>query len=144
MSLEVPPVENDEILFRCVSFGRGQCIRDEAGRGRLSSQAFTDRNFRPSVDRSRLCAGDPRHTQFSDSDGVVSLLTADVREISFMHDSVTYQGEVIADPIGPANLAHAVISTAPPISQRNVFRKLLERLGHLAEVRGWMIEPRES
>ena len=143
-------VGDDEVLFRNVSVTHNQCKRDEAGRWRLSSQAFSDRNCQPSVDRSILCNSDPSYTQKSPKDGVVSVVAAEVRAIAGVSQNdangnviKTHVVDVIPDPILPDNPAHAIIVVTPDYANQKVFRKLLENLQQLAERRGWMIEPQE-
>ena len=150
-------VANDEILFRSVSLERKQCVLDENGSWRLSSQAFSDRTMKPSVDRSLLCNADPSYAQKSPKDGVVSVIAIEVREIKNFprkdekgKDLINEVGvvlnhafDVVPDPITtpPENLAHALIITSPDYSSPNAFKRLLERLTRIAEKRDWLIKP---
>lgn len=143
-------VTDDEILYRRVPHDRNfLVVRD--GKMRVSSQAFADRFFRPSVDRAKLCENDPRHTQRQQSDAVVSIVTGNVRAI----DNITKTGSdgqvqkfdidvehmpIVNYPLEPDNLAHAEIHTKPECD-KNIFRKLKERLAQLANERLWEIEP---
>jgi hypothetical protein len=147
-------VADDEIIYRCIFYGRDWYIV-EADRLRISSQAFSDRNQMPSVDRAILQNHDPKKSQRNPEDGVLSLVVADIRQI----DSVqqldakgkpiqTYKIDVVADPImGPivGNLAHAEVRPTPQYQTKSVFRKLQERLAILAmqriEQQGWNILP---
>jgi hypothetical protein len=54
-------VYDDETLYRSVVPSLWKQKSD--GEFYLSSQAFADRNRRPSVDRARLCGHDPSYTQ---------------------------------------------------------------------------------
>lgn len=141
-------VGDDEVLFRSVSVKHSQCKRDEAGRWKLSSQAFADRTQKPSVDRAILCNSDPFFTQKSPKDGVVSVVAVEVRGIKGVTQNdtngnvvMTHAFDVIPNPIIPDNPAHALIVSTPDYSKPRVFKKLLERLRYIADRRGWMIEP---
>jgi hypothetical protein len=152
--MSIVPVADDEILYRRIPYGKGLYAIQTNGTVRISSQAFSDRNFRPSVDRAELCHNDPRRTQRELSDGVASILTANVRSI----DTVVQNDEnrktiqafavdvehapIINHPELPDNLAHAEIHTNPECPNKTVFRKLCEKLAQLASERPWEIEPR--
>lgn len=144
-------VGDEEILFRNISFAHNQCKKNADGSWHLSSQAFSDRSFKPSVDRAVLCNTNPFHTQKSEKDGVVSVVTIDVRATAtvIQNDAKgnpiqTHAIDVTPDPIQPHNLAHALITASPEYGTPKVFRKLLERLQFLAQSRGWLIEPTEG
>jgi hypothetical protein len=143
-------VADDEIIYRCIFYGRDWYLV-EADRMRISSQAFSDRNQVPSVDRAILQNHDPTQSQRNPEDGVLSLVVADVRQI----DSVrqldakgklvqSYKIDVVADPV-VGNLAHAEVRPMPQYQTKSVFRKLQERLAILAmqriEQQGWDILP---
>lgn len=123
-------IGDDELLYRCV---KRVHWKREGDSFRLSSQAFTDRYYRISVDRANLCGNDPSNTQMDDTDYVRSLLTADVRatntvikyenNVPLVHHNV----DVESAPL-PDNTAHAEIYTDPEISSKGVFRRLQERL----------------
>lgn len=104
----------------------------------LSSQAFADRNRRPSVDRAKLCGHDPSYTQFRLSDYVCSLVTGDVRAIATVvkHDKKgvpQVQHNIDVEPVPLYdNAAHAEIYAVPEISGGRLFERLLERLAYLA------------
>ena len=118
---------------------------------RVSSQAFADRFFRPLVDRAKLCENDPRHTQRQQADAVVSVVTGNVRAIdSVMKINSGGQAQkfnvdvehapIVNHPSEPDNFAHAEIYTKPECD-KNIFRKLKEKLAQLANERLWEIEP---
>lgn len=143
-------VADDEVLFRNISIVHNQCKRDTSGHWRLSSQAFSDRYYKPSVDRAILCNADPSRTQKSPKDGVVSVLAVDVRKIKDLTQKdakgnviTTHAFDVIPDAVLPHNPAHALIISTPACSNQRVFKKLLERLQYIANLRGWLIEPQE-
>ena len=112
--------------------------RKNSGEFYLSSQAFADRNRRPSVDRARLCGHDPSHAQFRTSDYVCSLVAEGVRAIDNVvkYDKkgvpqVHHNIDVEPVPL-PDDAAHAEIYAVPEISGRRLFERLLERLAYLA------------
>ncbi len=147
--MDKTPITDDEVLYRRVPNDTNFCkIID--GKIEVSSQAFSDRSLRPSVDRAKLCENDPRRTQRKPSDGVVSVATRDVRATSNLVQndkdgkpiqSFTVDVEhvpIFNDPVEPNNPAHAEIYTIP-MCDKKVFRKLIERLAQLARGR-WEIE----
>ena len=129
-------VDDDETLYRSVK--RILWKQKNNGEFYLSSQAFTDRNRRPSVDRAKLCGHDPSYTRFSPSDYVCSLVAKDVRTISTVvkYDKkgipqVRHNIDVEPVPLSD-NAAHAEIYAVPEISGERLFKRLLERLACLA------------
>jgi hypothetical protein len=145
-------VANDEILYRCVfcenPYGNKH-YKLEDNRVLVSSQAFADRTLSPSIDRASLCGNNPRYTQKNPDDGVVSLICRDVRLIDSVRqndsrgrEEFTYKIDVLYRPLDD-NKAHAQIEPTPAYRNRNVFRKLLERLAVLANQREWEILPLE-
>lgn len=149
--MAVDCVGDEEILFRNISIAHHQCKRNADGTWHLSSQAFSDRSSKPSVDRALLCDANPLHTQKSENDGVVSVVAYDVRATAsvIQNDAKgnlvqSHAIDVTPDPLHPHNPAHALITSAPEYANKSVFRKLLERLQFLAELRGWLIEPTDG
>ena len=146
------PVGDEEILYRRVPYIEGLYVVQADGAVKVSSQAFSDRSFRPSVDRAELCHNDPRKTQREPSDGVVSVVTRDVRSIDtvMQNDKAgkiiqTFDVDVehvpiLNHPTLPDNAAHAEIYTNPACPNKSIFRKLSERLAQLANGRPWEIE----
>lgn len=130
-------VEDDEVLFRSVE--RLLWKQKNDGEYYLSSQAFADRNCRPSVDRAKLCDHDPSYTQFRPSDYVCSLIAEDVRNIDTVvkHDrkgTPCIQHNIDVEPVPRSdNDAHAEIYAVPEISGGRLFQRLLERLAYLAK-----------
>ena len=152
-------VEDDEILYRSVSFKRNQCVLDENGAWRLSSQAFTDSSLKPSVDRACLCEHEPSRAQKSPEDGIASLIALEVRNIKDFKQTnngkpltdengqeLRHAFDVIHDPITtqPENPAHALIIATPGYSGKSAFKRLIERLARIAEKRDWLITPQEQ
>ncbi|MDE0484863.1 MAG: hypothetical protein OXI67_20005 [Candidatus Poribacteria bacterium] len=87
----------------------------------------------------------------SSTDGIVSLITADVRSIGTVKtkiqnaDAIVHAVDVIYDPT-PENPAHSKIVVSPEFfgsnnKQRNVFKLLQLALAELAEKNGWTLEP---
>jgi hypothetical protein len=146
------PVTDDETLYRRVPCIEGLYVIQADGSVKVSSAAFSDRSFRPSVDRAELCHNDPRKTQREPQDGVVSVVTRDVRSIDTVVQNDT-DGKLIQafridvehvpilnHPTLPDNAAHSEIYMNPACPNKSVFRKLLERLAQLANERPWEIE----
>ena len=145
-------VRNEEELYRSV---RGKLEEEYSygpkGNLQISSEAFRDRDRKPSVDRAELRGYDPTLSKLSDTDGVVSLMTADARAIGIVktkiqnEDAVVHAVDVVYDPT-PENPAHSLIIVKPEFfgsknKQRNVFKLLQLALAELAEKNGWTVEP---
>jgi hypothetical protein len=133
----VDRVDDDESLYRSVA--RTLWKQKYDGEFYLSSQAFADRNRRPSVDRAKLCDHDPSYTQFRPSDYVCSLVAKDVRTIATVvkydkKGSPQVRHNIDVEPVPlPDNEAHAEIYALPEISGGRLFERLLERLAYLAQ-----------
>lgn len=127
-------IDNDEILFRAV--GASDYKVEADGKCRLSSQAFRDSRKEPSVNRAKLHNNDPTRTQFSEKDGVVSLLTEEVRTEKVKEYSLDAEHAP-----SNKNQAHSVV-IGKPAYKGNDFRKVIERLAILAGKRGWIIFPK--
>lgn len=138
-------ITDDEILYRRIPHDKSYLVVQN-GKLRVSSQAFSD--------RAKLRENDPRQTQQKPSDAVVSLITRKVRSIDTIvkisHDgqpqTFTVDVEhvpIFNDSLAPDNPAHAEIYTQPECD-KNVFRKLKERLAQLANERLWEIDPPTS
>ncbi len=141
------PITDDEVLYRRVpSNMKGLLKTLPDGTLKVSSQAFLDRNYRPSVDRAKLRNFNPSQTLGPFLGGVVSVITGDVRSIvDLVQPPLSMKVDVepkpiIDDPIEPDNPAHAEIYTNP-ICSRSAFQRLCERLALLANSRPWEIEP---
>ena len=145
--MRIEPVSDDEVLYRRVP-NRQDNFKVEEGRICITSQAFSDRAFRPSVDRALLCNQDPSYSQNDPSDAVVFVIACHVRGINPLshqdaqREARNYTTDVEARPIHnqpglPDNPAHAEIYTAPPPT-KGVFRKIKEALARMAD---WSIRP---
>lgn len=146
-------VADDELLYRCIFYKTSdgtKTYKVENGRVYVSISAFRDASLAPSVDRAVLCEYNPTYTQKSFEDGVVSLISQDIRLIDSVvqkdpkgREEFIYKIDVLPRPL-PDNGAHAQIEPAPAYRSKSVFRKLLERLAFLANQREWEILPWES
>ena len=132
---DVAPVENDERLYRGVK--REYWKRKKDGTGYyLSSQAFTDPDYRISVYRACLCGHNPSRAQKDLTYYVCSLIAGRVRGIGSVaekkNDEIVQKHtiEVEPEPLPEEqDDSHAVIyATNPPISSRSVFKRLQEAL----------------
>ena len=115
-------VRDDEELYRSV---RGELEAEEYiienGKLRIRQNAFRDRNKKVSVDRAEL-KSNPCLSKKNDTDGIVSLITAEVRDIGAVitrdqnANVVVHTVDVIYDPCpksDPKNCAHSYISVDP-------------------------------
>jgi len=128
-------VADEEVLYRRI---QPIHLKHERSKVRLSSQAFADKSWRPSVDRACLIGNDPAQARQHESDLVVSISARQVREIHTVVQQ-NAQGEEIqrhAIDVEPVpleyNPAHAEIFGTPGFANKRVFQRLLERLAFLA------------
>jgi hypothetical protein len=163
VEIQITRIEEAEQLIRRVPADPNLYGTDAAtGELRISSSAFNDTAFKPSVDRRKMLArledSKKRHT-----DGLVKLLAADVRNIQTVEqidkagnkipDATQYQSfkvhrfdaihrPIAADPaLGIAeNPAHSQIEGTPELNGGR-FRKLKEVLARLATKDGWLVSP---
>ncbi len=139
----VDRVADDEVLYRRVPALR-EYFKVEGETTRISSQAFSDRQFRPSVDRAALLNDDPSRTQQDPTDAVVRLVAGEVRAIASVEQrnekgETTLRHVIDVEPVPlPQNPAHAEIFAIPDFASKGVFRKLQESLARLAP---WEIPP---
>ena len=144
-------VSDDEILYRRVPDRKGNYVRD-GGRCRVSSAAFGDRQRQTSVDRAKLRDHNPRNTQSSPSDFVVSLLTHRVRNEAGLDESKeaitrdvgdsksgVCKVDVTPDPLDE-NPSHALIRGIPDFreDEKKVYKKVKKALARLAD---WAVGP---
>lgn len=129
-------VDDDEVLYRAV---KPELWKQKPnGEFYLSSQAFADRERRPSVDRGSLCRHDPGYAKFHSSDYVCSLTAGEVRAIDTVikHDKKgvsQVRHNIDVEPVPLSNdPAHAEIYAVPELSGGRLFERLLERLALLA------------
>jgi hypothetical protein len=153
-------IGDEEVLFRSVEGdpAKGQWARDEDNVLRVSSQAFMDPTYRPSVDRAALCSNDPLWTRRKPGDGVVRLSAASIRAISPQevgdrdskgHVSQERRVDAVPDRIDAdaatqrtANPAHALIVTTPQIATSNkAWSRVRAALAFVANQHGWALEP---
>jgi len=142
-------VSDDEIIYRRIPYSLEKATRNYTVEGeeiRISSQAFLDREMCPSVDRAKLCDHNPRHTQSSSDDGVVSFVCIEIRAIDDVKYSppkspvVQYKIDVVWRPIN-GNYAHSQIEPSPGYNSKTTFRKLREKLAYIANQKDWEIYP---
>ena len=136
-------VGDAETLYRTVRDVPQNFPISADGTRRVSSQVYTDRLMRPSVDRAMQRGNDPTASQFASSDGVLQIATAAIRAISENRNDANgrivavYVADVEAVPL-PENPAHAEIYGVPPFDNKSVFRRVCERL---VQDSAWAIVP---
>ncbi len=147
-------VADDELLYRRILDDPDLYEVQNDGTVKFKTLAFSDVDFRTSVDRAKLCDNDPKQTvkKFPGS-GVVSLVARDIRAID---DIIQYDKDqnpirefkvdvehvpIINDPVEQDNPAHAEIHTKPECPNRRVFKRLREKLVLLANNRQWELKP---
>lgn len=137
------PLSDEESVFRRIEADKVK--RHPDGSIRLSSQAFSDRKFEPSVDREAICArrGGAEFTRRAPENGVASVIVVQVRAERFsQQDSkgrpiAEFVADVHPDPCPeeePENDAHCLIKLSPENATKAVFRRLIERLALLARI----------
>ncbi len=135
-------VSDDEILYRRISINRKHYKFKSDGTIEISSEAFSDRELRVSVDRAKLCDNNPRHTLGNEPGIVVSLLTSDARNVKNLtrndpsgNPIKSFKIDVEPVPL-PENSAHAEIYADPQFAEtdkRGAFHRLCRRLVRLVE-----------
>ena len=145
-------VQDDEELYRNV---RGELESkeysyDDTGKLIIQPEAFRDRSKKPSVDRAKLTGFTPSLVLLNRTNGIVSLVTGDVRTIGEVKteiedEAVVHAVDVVYDPI-PGNTAHSQITVIPdlfgsPTKQKKVFKFLQKALARLATQNGWTLQP---
>ncbi len=130
-------VADDELLYRRVKAWQSHFKQTQSG-VRVSSQAFSDRNLRPSVDRALLNCHDPSRTQESSGDLVVSVWAHQVRTLTVQRGTDDICPADVEPKPTPANPAHAEVFLLAPHNDRRVFDKVIERLAQLSR---WVIGP---
>jgi len=147
-------VSDEEELYRNV---RGNLEYEEyfydptTGRLTFLPKAFQDREKEPSIDRAKSRNFDPEQSRISEENGIVTLITREVRQIGNVvtndnEGRVNHAVDVSADPT-PENQAHARIVVAPEFfgsesKKQKAFRLLRIALARLATRSGWTLEPR--
>ena len=152
IDLEISFVDDEELLYRSIPYSKLKDYIQQTNDGiAISSQAFSDRGLKPSVDRAILNNNDPSKTQINPRDGVVSLLTSKIRKIDEVkkqsqnsENLTVYKIDVVHRPT-TTNFAHAQIEPSPEYETKNIFKKLTHSLAFLATQRikeyGWEIDP---
>ena len=129
--LEVSLVEEEELLYRrifSIIDNEVQHYRVSLDGGiNFSTMAFSDTGLKPSVDRALLNSYDPTKTKLNETDGVIGLITKNVRaidDVSSEKDGTksVYKIDVIHRP-KPDNKAHAQVEPSPEYSTQNIFNK---------------------
>lgn len=110
----------------------------------VAASAFISRSD-ISVDRAILSPLGPVSSQSSSDDGVIELLTGEIRTLSISTNDrdgrsiEAHTADVVADPL-PENDAHALIVALPPVVQSGAQRRLRDAL---ARISNWAILPIE-
>ena len=137
-------VRNDEILYRRISARRKLYKIRIDGTIEISSEAFSDRQLRVSVDRAKLCDNNPIYTLGNEPGIVVGLLTSDVRNVDDLtrndpKGNPLFQFKIDVEPVPLSdNPAHAEIFAIPAFEdadKRGAFHRLCRRLVRLAEAK---------
>jgi hypothetical protein len=131
-------IENDELLYRALRANSDE-FSDAGGALRISSSAFNDRDYKPSVDRSTIRVN-PEDAKKSSTDRIVQVLTSDVRAVAGIkitgdkNETRTHVVDAIHRPIldEPMNIAHSQIECDPAFANKSRFLKLKEALARLA------------
>lgn len=139
-------VGDDELLYRraVARWEPRTYSQDINGSWVVAASAYISRSD-ISVDRAILSPFGPVSSQSSIDDGVIELLTGEIRAISVSTNDrdgrpvETHAADVVADPL-PENDAHALIVALPPIVQSGAQRRLRDAL---ARISSWAILPIE-
>lgn len=141
-------VRDEEELYRSV---RGKIKYDEysindAGEYIVQPAVFRDRHRQPSVDRAELRGFDPLLSKLGTTDGIVSLITGEVRCLPKEDIELTdHTIDVIYMPT-TENIAHSQIMMNPTGSisktrKKKAFKSLQKVLARLANLKGWTLKP---
>lgn len=130
-----PAVSDEEELYRRIRNLQGYYVVENGKCSHISSQAFSDRGQRISVNRADLCDKNPSRVQNEDDDAVVSILTEIVRVIELSGEgenkkTFLYKIDVEPKPLQD-NPAHAEIFATPDYATKSTFRRLCEKLSRL-------------
>lgn len=148
-------ISDEEELYRSVrnQTDNAEFFYDDSGQLIITKDAFRDREKEPSVDRAKLRNFNPSLSKLSQSDGIVSLITKNVRAIGDVKTNSDKGGlihsvDVIYAPVykSPENLAHSQITVEPKFfgsenKQKKSFKLLRISLARLATESGWILEP---
>lgn len=136
-----------EIVYRSIRLDPDYFVKSEDGSVRLSTQAFLDPDYEPSVYRHTQCVNPPSSDppRMNLSDIVVGLSVEAIKAENVSHGEETYELYVKPEPdeINYRSQAHAVICSDRKM-HRKAFDKLKQRLVRLAMDQGidaWAIAP---
>ncbi|MYF98582.1 hypothetical protein F4212_05520 [Candidatus Poribacteria bacterium] len=135
-------VRDKEELYRSV---RGEIKYDEYSINDAPA-VFRDRQRQPSVDRAELRGFDPLLSKLGTTDGIVSLITGEVRCLPKEDIELTdHTIDVIYMPT-TENIAHSQIMMNPTGSisktrKKKAFKSLQKVLARLANLKGWTLKP---
>jgi len=118
----------------------------------ITRDAFKDRAKQPSVDRAKLKDFAPSNSKLSISDGIITLITKEVRSIGDVFtkeentDNIQHSVDVIYSPND--NIAHSHVTVQPSYygndkKQKRAFKLLRISLARLATQKGWTLEPQD-
>ena len=143
--------DNEELYRRVRSESKFEEYFIDRGKLIINPAAFNDPHKKPSVDRAKLKDFNPSLSRLDKTQGVVSLITGNVRAIKDVETNteekkVVHTVDVIYDPIPEENLDHSQIIVDPEYfgtesTQKKIFRKLRVALAKLATKNGWTLEP---
>ena len=146
-------VGDDEILYRRIAANRNLYKIGANGTIEISSSAFSDREFKVSVDRGKLCNYNPRYTLGTEIGVVAVLVTGEIRSIDDLtrndkNGYVIQQFKIDVESAPLANNpAHAQIHAIPNFidaDRKGAFHRLCRRLARLAETGSWKLYPEET
>jgi hypothetical protein len=151
--VDINYVEDEEELYRSVRADPqyDEYTYNDDGELIISYKAFQDRNREPSVDRAELRAFRPEDSKRGEKDGIVSLITQEVRGIGQVvtrvseKENISHAVDVIPRPIED-NESHAQVEVEPNFfgsdnKQNKAFKLLRKSLARLATNRGWTLKP---
>jgi len=134
-------ITDSEFLYRRILADDQRCymINDD-GTIKVTSQAFSDREFKTSVDRAKLCNNDPKYTLGTKLGMVVSLVAGEIRKIDDVRRNdprgrTIQQFKIDVEPVpSRRNVAHAEIHAIPQFDRtdRKAFNRLCMYLARLA------------
>ena len=150
-------VSDDEKLYRSIrgALTEDEYYYDEHDRSLIiTPKAFLDSKKEPSIDRAELKNFEPHQSKLSETDGIVTLVTEEVRAIGDVvtiteaEARVEHAVDVKPDPTED-NVAHSLIVVTPEFlgsktKQKHVFKLLRIALARLATESGWTLPPSAS
>ena len=147
---------NEEILYRSIRNNiNEEFFYDNNNQVVFRAAAFKDKVKQPSVDRANLKKFDPNLSKIGSSDGIVSLISGEIRAIGDVKttgdlkpvktNDTQHAIDVIYAPLDE-NIAHSHITAEPSFygssnKQKKAFKLLRISLARLATNSGWLLEP---